>query len=89
MGGAPAGPDPSSRWSPGVVLKGFGQTGFSSQLRTVTFEDVPASYKPGILFQGKVASPARVLRSSGLRGTQTLLPLAGEDGGPGPQARGR
>ncbi|XP_029699093.1 alpha-2-macroglobulin-like protein 1 [Takifugu rubripes] len=38
----------------GVVLKGAGQTSFSSQVRTVTFKDVPASYKPGIPFQGKV-----------------------------------
>lgn len=87
VGGAPAGPDPS-RWSPGVVLKGFGQTGFSSKVRTVTFKSVPAAYKPGIPFQGKVAGPAQVFRPAGLSGTQTLLPLAGEDGGPGPQARG-
>ncbi|XP_070685213.1 alpha-2-macroglobulin [Pempheris klunzingeri] len=38
----------------GVTLKGTGQTGFSSHIRTVTFEDAPAAYKPGILFEGKV-----------------------------------
>lgn len=43
----------------GVVLKGVGQTSFSSQVRTVTFEDVPPAYKPGIPFQGKVAAPVR------------------------------
>lgn len=43
----------------GVVLKGVSQTSFSSQVRTVTFEDAPASYKPGIAFQGKVAAPVR------------------------------
>lgn len=53
--GVPPGPDPSPRCCSGVVLKGVGQTGFSSQIRTVTFKDIPASYKPGIPFQGKVA----------------------------------
>ncbi|XP_060928722.1 alpha-2-macroglobulin [Limanda limanda] len=38
----------------GVTLTGSGQTSFSSQIRTVTFEDVPESYKPGIPFDGKV-----------------------------------
>ncbi|XP_018548785.1 alpha-2-macroglobulin isoform X1 [Lates calcarifer] len=38
----------------GVILKGSGRTSFSSHIRTVTFEDVPAAYKPGILFEGKV-----------------------------------
>ncbi|KAG7222449.1 hypothetical protein INR49_016253 [Caranx melampygus] len=38
----------------GVVLKGSGQTSFSSSIRVVTFEDVPAAYKPGIPFEGKV-----------------------------------
>ncbi|XP_022625967.1 alpha-2-macroglobulin-P-like, partial [Seriola dumerili] len=38
----------------GVVLKGSGRTSFSSHIRTVTFEDVPAAYKPGIPFEGKV-----------------------------------
>uniref|UniRef100_A0A8C9Y578 Alpha-2-macroglobulin-like n=1 Tax=Sander lucioperca TaxID=283035 RepID=A0A8C9Y578_SANLU len=38
----------------GVILKGSGQTSFSSQIRTVTFEDVPAAYKPGISLEGKV-----------------------------------
>lgn len=51
---APAGPELCSLGGSGVVLKGVGQTSFSSQVRTVTFEDVPASYKPGIPFQGKV-----------------------------------
>ncbi|XP_029301916.1 alpha-2-macroglobulin isoform X2 [Cottoperca gobio] len=38
----------------GVILLGSGQTSFSSHIRTVTFEDVPAAYKPGILLEGKV-----------------------------------
>ncbi|XP_070827272.1 alpha-2-macroglobulin-like protein 1 isoform X3 [Chaetodon trifascialis] len=38
----------------GVVLKGSGRTSFSSHIRTVSFEDVPAAYKPGIPFEGKV-----------------------------------
>ncbi|XP_039985815.1 alpha-2-macroglobulin-like protein 1 isoform X2 [Xiphias gladius] len=38
----------------GVILKGTGRTSFSSHIRTVTFEDVPAAYKPGIPFEGKV-----------------------------------
>ncbi|XP_071327740.1 alpha-2-macroglobulin isoform X1 [Trachinotus anak] len=38
----------------GVILKGSGRTSFSSHIRTVTFEDVPAAYKPGISFEGKV-----------------------------------
>ncbi len=40
----------------GVILKGTGRTSFSSHIRTVTFEDVPAAYKPGIPFEGKVIS---------------------------------
>ncbi|XP_034403872.1 alpha-2-macroglobulin isoform X2 [Cyclopterus lumpus] len=38
----------------GVILKGAAQTGFSVSVRTVTFEDVPAAYKPGIPLEGKV-----------------------------------
>ncbi|XP_034459868.1 alpha-2-macroglobulin isoform X2 [Hippoglossus hippoglossus] len=38
----------------GVTLTGSGQTSFSYHIRTVTFEDVPESYKPGIPFEGKV-----------------------------------
>ncbi|XP_068561676.1 alpha-2-macroglobulin isoform X2 [Cebidichthys violaceus] len=38
----------------GVILKGNGQTSFSNKIRMVTFEDVPAAYKPGIPFEGKV-----------------------------------
>ncbi|KAM7413699.1 hypothetical protein PAMA_020876 [Pampus argenteus] len=38
----------------GVILKGSGHTSFSSLIRRVTFEDVPAAYKPGIPFEGKV-----------------------------------
>lgn len=38
----------------GVTLKGSARTSFSSRIRTVTFEDEPASYKPGIAFEGKV-----------------------------------
>ncbi|XP_053176559.1 alpha-2-macroglobulin isoform X2 [Scomber japonicus] len=38
----------------GVILKGNGRTSFSSHIRTVTFEDVPPAYKPGIPFEGKV-----------------------------------
>ncbi|KAK2847484.1 hypothetical protein Q5P01_010483 [Channa striata] len=38
----------------GVILKGSGQVSFSSTIRTVTFEDTPETYKPGIPFEGKV-----------------------------------
>ncbi|XP_047450424.1 alpha-2-macroglobulin-like protein 1 isoform X2 [Mugil cephalus] len=38
----------------GVILKGSGQASFSSQIRTITFEDVPEAYKPGIPFEGKI-----------------------------------
>uniref|UniRef100_A0A3B5LAP7 A2ML1 protein n=1 Tax=Xiphophorus couchianus TaxID=32473 RepID=A0A3B5LAP7_9TELE len=38
----------------GVVLKGSGMASLSSQIRTVTFEDVPGAYKPGIPFEGKI-----------------------------------
>ncbi|KAM9318181.1 alpha-2-macroglobulin [Pholidichthys leucotaenia] len=38
----------------GVILKGYGKTGFSSSIRTCSFEDVPEAYKPGIPFEGKV-----------------------------------
>ncbi|XP_072249229.1 alpha-2-macroglobulin-like protein 1 isoform X2 [Leuresthes tenuis] len=38
----------------GVILSGSERTSFSSQIRTVTFENVPASYKPGIPFEGKI-----------------------------------
>ncbi|CAL9684247.1 unnamed protein product [Knipowitschia caucasica] len=38
----------------GVTLKGSARTSFTNDIRTVTFEDVPESYKPGITFEGKV-----------------------------------
>lgn len=38
----------------GVVLKGHGQASLSFNIRTVTFEDVPAAYKSGIPLEGKV-----------------------------------
>ncbi|XP_075996556.1 alpha-2-macroglobulin-P isoform X2 [Genypterus blacodes] len=38
----------------GVTLEGSGWTSFSSHIRTVTFENMPAAYKPGINFEGKV-----------------------------------
>ncbi|KAL3057749.1 hypothetical protein OYC64_008077 [Pagothenia borchgrevinki] len=38
----------------GVILIGTGRASFSAIVRTVTFEDVPEAYKPGILFEGKV-----------------------------------
>ncbi|XP_042342251.1 alpha-2-macroglobulin-like protein 1 isoform X2 [Plectropomus leopardus] len=38
----------------GVTLRGSGKTSFSSHIRTVSFEDVPAAYKPGIALEGKV-----------------------------------
>ncbi|KAK7883167.1 hypothetical protein WMY93_029341 [Mugilogobius chulae] len=38
----------------GVTLKGSARTSFTYDIRTVTFEDEPASYKPGIAFEGKV-----------------------------------
>uniref|UniRef100_A0A667YWP9 Alpha-2-macroglobulin-like protein 1 n=1 Tax=Myripristis murdjan TaxID=586833 RepID=A0A667YWP9_9TELE len=39
-----------------VILKGSGQVSFTSQIRTVTFKDVSAAYKPGIAFEGKVTT---------------------------------
>ncbi|XP_051935088.1 alpha-2-macroglobulin-like protein 1 [Hippocampus zosterae] len=38
----------------GVMVKGTGRARFSAVVRTVTFEDAPKAYKPGIAFQGKV-----------------------------------
>ncbi|XP_054901694.1 alpha-2-macroglobulin-like protein 1 isoform X1 [Poeciliopsis prolifica] len=38
----------------GVVLKGSGTASLSSQIRTITFENVPGSYKPGIPFEGEI-----------------------------------
>nr|XP_019950554.1 PREDICTED: alpha-2-macroglobulin-like isoform X2 [Paralichthys olivaceus] len=38
----------------GVTLTGSGRTTFSHYIRTVTFEDVPESYKRGIPFEGKI-----------------------------------
>ncbi|XP_029026578.1 alpha-2-macroglobulin isoform X2 [Betta splendens] len=38
----------------GIILKGRGQTKFSNIIRTVTFEDVSETYKPGIPFEGKI-----------------------------------
>uniref|UniRef100_A0A8P4GHJ1 Alpha-2-macroglobulin n=1 Tax=Dicentrarchus labrax TaxID=13489 RepID=A0A8P4GHJ1_DICLA len=47
----------------GVILKGSGRTSFSSHIRTVTFEDVPAAYKLGIPFEGKVTTGSYSLLS--------------------------
>lgn len=80
FGGLPAGPDPCPLCHLGVVLKGFGQTSFSSQVRTVTFEDVPAAYKPGILFQGKVAPAVRFRPTVGLCRMQKFVSFPGESG---------
>ncbi|KAK5621424.1 hypothetical protein CRENBAI_006807 [Crenichthys baileyi] len=38
----------------GVVIKGSGTTTLSSQIKTITFEDVPGAYRPGIPFEGKI-----------------------------------
>ncbi|XP_068441650.1 alpha-2-macroglobulin isoform X2 [Clinocottus analis] len=38
----------------GVVLTGSGQSHLTAVLRTVTFEDAPAAYQPGIPLEGKV-----------------------------------
>ncbi|MEQ2220467.1 hypothetical protein ILYODFUR_005762, partial [Ilyodon furcidens] len=38
----------------GVIIKGSGTTTLSSQIKTITFEDVPAAYRPGIPFEGKL-----------------------------------
>ncbi|XP_077396698.1 alpha-2-macroglobulin-like protein 1 [Festucalex cinctus] len=38
----------------GVTLQGTGRARFSAVIRTVTFEDVPQSFRPGIPFAGKV-----------------------------------
>ncbi|KAM3875368.1 alpha-2-macroglobulin [Diretmus argenteus] len=38
----------------GVSLNGSGQASFTNLIRTVTFENVPEAYKPGIPFEGKI-----------------------------------
>ncbi|KAF6734882.1 Alpha-2-macroglobulin-like protein 1 [Oryzias melastigma] len=38
----------------GVVLKASGSAIFTSQVRTITFEDVSSSYKPGLPLEGKI-----------------------------------
>uniref|UniRef100_A0A669FA74 Alpha-2-macroglobulin n=1 Tax=Oreochromis niloticus TaxID=8128 RepID=A0A669FA74_ORENI len=38
----------------GRQTKSYGQTSFTCDIRTVTFEDVPEAYKPGIPFEGKI-----------------------------------
>ncbi|RVE75123.1 hypothetical protein OJAV_G00013720 [Oryzias javanicus] len=38
----------------GVILKASGSAGFTSQVRTISFEDVPSSYKPGLPLEGKI-----------------------------------
>lgn len=38
----------------GVTLNGNGQTTLTRIIRTVTFEETPEWYKPGIPFEGKV-----------------------------------
>ncbi|RVE75122.1 hypothetical protein OJAV_G00013710 [Oryzias javanicus] len=38
----------------GVVLKASGSARFTTLIRTVTFEDVSSSYKPGLPFNGKI-----------------------------------
>ncbi|XP_056139910.1 alpha-2-macroglobulin-P isoform X2 [Lampris incognitus] len=38
----------------GVILKGRGQAPFTGTIRIINFENVPAAYKPGIAFEGKV-----------------------------------
>uniref|UniRef100_A0A3Q3DFR4 Alpha-2-macroglobulin domain-containing protein n=1 Tax=Hippocampus comes TaxID=109280 RepID=A0A3Q3DFR4_HIPCM len=49
----------------GVMLKGTGRARFSAVVRTVTFEDVPKAYKPGIAFQGKVLTFFQVVKMTG------------------------
>uniref|UniRef100_A0A3Q2Y2W7 Alpha-2-macroglobulin-like protein 1 n=1 Tax=Hippocampus comes TaxID=109280 RepID=A0A3Q2Y2W7_HIPCM len=48
----------------GVILKGTGRTRFSAVIRTVTFEDVPEAYKPGIPFEGKVLTLFELQRTN-------------------------
>uniref|UniRef100_H2L617 Alpha-2-macroglobulin-like protein 1 n=1 Tax=Oryzias latipes TaxID=8090 RepID=H2L617_ORYLA len=38
----------------GVILKASGSASFTTQIRTVSFEDVPSSYKPGLPLKGKI-----------------------------------
>nr|XP_020476381.1 alpha-2-macroglobulin-like [Monopterus albus] len=38
----------------GIVLEGTGQASFTNIIRKVTFEDLPATFKRGIPFEGKV-----------------------------------
>uniref|UniRef100_A0A3B3ILA2 Alpha-macroglobulin receptor-binding domain-containing protein n=1 Tax=Oryzias latipes TaxID=8090 RepID=A0A3B3ILA2_ORYLA len=37
-----------------VILKASGSASFTTQIRTVSFEDLPSSYKPGLPLEGKV-----------------------------------
>lgn len=88
-GGPPPGPDPRPLCRLGVVLKGFGQTSFSSQVRTVTFEDVPMAYKPGIVFQGKVAPAVRVRPAVRPCRIRKFVSSPGENGWPRQRPRRR
>ncbi|CAB1347771.1 unnamed protein product, partial [Coregonus sp. 'balchen'] len=38
----------------GVILKGSGKASFTNVIITVSFEDVPQAYKPGIAYEGKI-----------------------------------
>ncbi|XP_078790051.1 alpha-2-macroglobulin-like isoform X2 [Oryzias latipes] len=38
----------------GVILKASGSASFTTQIRTVSFEDLPSSYKPGLPLEGKI-----------------------------------
>uniref|UniRef100_A0A3P8Z7R4 Alpha-2-macroglobulin domain-containing protein n=1 Tax=Esox lucius TaxID=8010 RepID=A0A3P8Z7R4_ESOLU len=38
----------------GVILKGSGEARFTNEIITVSFEDVPQTYKPGIAYEGKI-----------------------------------
>ncbi|XP_038839021.1 alpha-2-macroglobulin-like [Salvelinus namaycush] len=38
----------------GVILKGSGKASFTDVIITVSFEDVPQAYKPGIAYEGKI-----------------------------------
>ncbi|XP_024144855.1 alpha-2-macroglobulin-like protein 1 isoform X2 [Oryzias melastigma] len=38
----------------GVILKASGSARFTTQIRGVSFEEVPSSYKPGLPFEGKI-----------------------------------
>lgn len=51
----------------GVTLHGEGQAAFTQIVKTVTFEETPQWYKPGIPFEGKVLRPTGAVERLGAK----------------------